>query len=72
MELSSTFITTCFNDPGVISLIPVKFAATLQNASLSGNPVLLKVDYSTGHYGGENTSDYFRNLSDIYSFIMCQ
>ena len=68
----ATLITTGFNDPRVISWIPGKFAAKMQNVSSSGNPVLLKVDYSTGHFGGETMSDYFKNLSDIYSFIMWQ
>jgi len=68
----ATLITTGFNDPRVISWIPGKFAAKMQSINSSGNPVLLKVDYSTGHFGGETMSDYFKNLSDIYSFIMWQ
>ncbi|MBK8554064.1 MAG: S9 family peptidase [Ignavibacteria bacterium] len=68
----ATLITTGFNDPRVISWIPAKFAAKLQNENGSGNPVLLKVDYSTGHFGGETMTDYFKNVSDIYSFIMWQ
>ncbi|HMS34837.1 MAG TPA: prolyl oligopeptidase family serine peptidase [Ignavibacteria bacterium] len=72
VKYPATLITTGFNDPRVISWIPGKFAAKMQNISSSDNPVLLKVDYSTGHFGGETMSDYFKNLSDIYSFIMWQ
>lgn len=72
VKYPATLVTTGFNDPRVISWIPGKFAAKMQNVSSSGNPVLLKVDYSTGHFGGETMSDYFKNLSDIYSFIMWQ
>jgi prolyl oligopeptidase len=68
----AALVTTGFNDPRVISWIPAKFAAKLQNESGSGNPVLLHVDYSTGHFGGETMTEYFKNLSDIYSFIMWQ
>lgn len=68
----AALITTGFNDPRVISWIPAKFAAKMQKVSTSGNPVLLHVDYSTGHFGGETMTDYFKNLSDIYSFIMWQ
>lgn len=68
----ATLITTGFNDPRVISWIPAKFAAKMQNVNTSENPVLLHVDYSTGHFGGETMSDYFKNLSDTYSFILWQ
>lgn len=68
----ATLVTTGFNDPRVISWIPAKFAAKLQNENGSSNPVLLQVDYSTGHFGGETMTDYFKNISDIYSFIMWQ
>jgi prolyl oligopeptidase len=68
----ATLITTGFNDPRVISWVPAKFAAKMQNVNSSANPVLLHVDYSTGHFGGETMSDRFKNLADIYSFIMWQ
>ena len=72
VKYPATLITTGFNDPRVISWIPGKFAAKMQKLSTSENPVLLHVDYSTGHFGGETMSDYFKNLSDIYSFILWQ
>jgi prolyl oligopeptidase len=72
VKYPATLITTGFNDPRVISWIPGKFAGKMQSLSTSENPVLLHVDYSTGHFGGETMSDYFKNLSDIYSFILWQ
>ena len=68
----STLITTGFNDPRVISWIPGKFAAKMQEVNSSDNPVLIKVDYTTGHFGGESMSSYFRNTSEIFSFILWQ
>lgn len=68
----ATLITTGFNDPRVISWNPAKFAAKMQNVNSSSNPILLKVDYSTGHFGGETMTDKFKNYSDIYSFILWQ
>jgi prolyl oligopeptidase len=65
-------ITTGFNDPRVISWVPAKFAAKMQSFNGSANPVLLKVDYKTGHFGGEITSERFRNTADIYSFVLWQ
>lgn len=68
----ATLITTGYNDPRVISWIPGKFAAKLQNYNKSEFPVLLKVDFTTGHFGGEKMSDYFKNIADIYSFVLWQ
>jgi prolyl oligopeptidase len=68
----ATLITTGYNDPRVISWIPGKFAARLQEYNASDNPVLLDVDYSTGHFGGETMTDYFKTLAGMYSFIMWQ
>ncbi|HET9824195.1 MAG TPA: prolyl oligopeptidase family serine peptidase, partial [Chitinophagaceae bacterium] len=38
------------NDPRVIAWQPGKFAAALQNATSSGKPVLLDVNYDNGHF----------------------
>lgn len=68
----ATLITTGFNDPRVISWVPAKFAAKMQFANTSDNPILLHVDFSTGHFGGETMSSRFKNISDVYSFILWQ
>ncbi len=39
-----------WNDPRVIAWEPGKFAAALQNATTSGKPVLMKVNYDNGHF----------------------
>ncbi len=39
-----------WNDPRVNAWQPGKFAVALQNASASGKPVLMKVNYDNGHF----------------------
>jgi prolyl oligopeptidase len=68
----ANYITTGFNDPRVISWVPAKYAAKLQKLDCSGNPMLLKVDYNTGHGGGETVTEMFNNLADMYAFILWQ
>jgi len=60
-----------FNDPRVIVWQPAKFAAALQNASGSGKPVLLQVNYDNGHFT-EDKKVTFRNFANMYSFCLWQ
>ena len=60
-----------WNDPRVIAWEPGKFAAALQNASTSGKPVLMKVNYDNGHFT-EDKSVTFANFADQFAFAMWQ
>lgn len=60
-----------FNDPRVIVWQPAKFAAALQNATGSGKPVLLQVNYDSGHFT-EDKSVAFRNFANMFSFCLWQ
>lgn len=60
-----------WNDPRVIAWQPGKFAAALQNASSSGKPVLMKVNYDDGHFT-EDKSVTFANFADQFAFVMWQ
>ena len=60
-----------WNDPRVIAWEPGKFAAALQNASSSGKPVLMKVNYENGHFT-EDKSVTYANFADQYAFAMWQ
>jgi prolyl oligopeptidase len=59
------------NDPRVIVWQPGKFAAALQNASASGKPVLMQVNYDNGHFT-EEKSVTFRNFANMYAFALWQ
>lgn len=60
-----------WNDPRVIAWQPGKFAAAMQNASTSGKPVLMKVNYDNGHFTEDKTVT-FANFADQYAFAMWQ
>jgi prolyl oligopeptidase len=60
-----------WNDPRVIAWEPGKFAAALQNATISGRPVLMKVNYDNGHFTYDRNVTY-ANFADQYAFTMWQ
>ncbi|AZA82027.1 prolyl oligopeptidase [Chryseobacterium lactis] len=68
----ATFITGGINDPRVFVWEPVKFAAKLQAANASKNPVLLQVDYEGGHGMNTTAAHAHSNLSDIFAFAFWQ
>lgn len=59
------------NDPRVIVWEPGKFAAALQNATTSGRPVLMLVNYDNGHFTEDKTVT-FRNFANQYAFALWQ
>jgi len=60
-----------WNDPRVVAWQPGKFAATLQNTSTSGKPVLMKVNYDDGHFT-EDKSVTWANFADQFAFALWQ
>ena len=68
----ATLITAGMNDPRVIAWQPAKFAARLQAANSSENPILFRVDYESGHGQGDSKSKSFEKLADRFSFALWQ
>jgi prolyl oligopeptidase len=61
------------NDPRVAPWIVAKFAARLQAATSSGNPVLLRVDYDAGHgMLGSSRAQAQQLITDEYAFLFWQ
>jgi prolyl oligopeptidase len=60
-----------WNDPRVAPWEPGKFAAALQNASTSGKPVLMKVNYDNGHFTEEKIVT-FKNFAAQFAFLLWQ
>jgi prolyl oligopeptidase len=60
-----------WNDPRVAVWQPGKFVAAVQNASTSGKPVLLKVNYDNGHFTEEKTVT-FKNFAAQDAFLLWQ
>jgi prolyl oligopeptidase len=60
-----------YNDPRVEAWVIGKMAARLQAASSSGKPVLLRVDFDSGHFRG-NSDQANELLADELSFLLWQ
>jgi prolyl oligopeptidase len=67
----AVLLETGVNDPRVDAWHMAKMAARLQAASTSGRPVLLRVDFDTGHFGG-TTEQTERLVADEWSFLLWQ
>lgn len=60
-----------WNDYRVVAWQPAKFAAALQNASSSGKPVLMDVNYDNGHFTEDKEVTYHDYANQI-AFVMWQ
>ncbi|HLX25389.1 MAG TPA: prolyl oligopeptidase family serine peptidase, partial [Candidatus Cybelea sp.] len=66
-------LVTGFNDPRVPSWELAKFTARLQQASSSGRPILLRVDYDAGHgFLASSRTQSEQLLTDQYAFLLWQ
>jgi prolyl oligopeptidase len=68
----AVLVTTGINDRRVSPWQAAKLAARLQAATASGRPVLLRVDWGTGHGTGTTTGDQEEMLADAFSFLLWQ
>jgi prolyl oligopeptidase len=69
----AVMLVTGYNDPRVSSWELAKFAARLQQASSSGRPILLRVDYDAGHgFLASSRQQTEQLLTDEYSFLLWQ
>ena len=66
IEYPAFICVTGWNDPRVSSWQSGKFVAAMQAASISNKPILLKVNYDSGHFG--SLEDY----ADFWSFALWQ
>ena len=60
------------NDPRVEVWNSTKAAARLKAASSSGKPVLLRLDYDSGHGVGSTKSQTFDERADTFAFLLWQ
>ncbi len=71
----AVLLTTGANDPRVEPWNSLKFAARLQAATLSSEkekPVLLRLDFGSGHSSAISRSSANEELADIYAFLFWQ
>jgi len=60
-----------WNDPRVPAWQTGKFVAALRASSASGKPVLMKVNYDSGHFA-EDKLVTFKNFAGQYAFLLWQ
>ena len=65
----ATLVTTADHDDRVVPAHSFKYAATLQKAASTDNPVLIRIDTKSGH-GASNVTKQIEATADIYAFIM--
>jgi prolyl oligopeptidase len=65
----ATLVITGDHDTRVMPMHSFKFVATLQAAQAGPAPVLLAVDLSSGHGGGETITQAIEQNADIYAFL---
>ncbi len=69
----AVMLTTGINDPRVDPWQAAKMAATLQDATASGKPILLRVDYEGGHGGiGAGRAQGVAIGADEFAFLLWQ
>jgi prolyl oligopeptidase len=65
-------LTHGINDPRVAPWQSAKTAARFQEATTSGKPVLLRIDYHAGHGMGSTRRQQQEELADVWSFFLWQ
>jgi prolyl oligopeptidase len=61
-----------YNDPRVDVWMSAKTAARFQAATISDKPILLDIDYQSGHGIGNTRDQAIRRTSDILAFMLWQ
>ena len=72
LNLPTTMVIAGENDTRVDPLHAKKFVAALQNNPGQINPILLYMDYDSGHGSGKSTEQTIKDLEIQYGFIMNQ
>jgi prolyl oligopeptidase len=66
-----TLIITSENDDRVPPIHSYKFAAKIQNREAQKNPIFLKTQLNSGHYGKvSNYNEYLDEKSEFYNFLL--
>jgi prolyl oligopeptidase len=72
VKYPAVLLTHGVNDPRVEVWESTKLAARLQQATASGKPVLLRLDYDSGHGVGTTKTQRNAERADILSFLLWQ
>lgn len=66
----STMITTADHDDRVVPAHSFKFAAQLQKVQQATDPILIRIDKSSGHGAGKPVAKQIEEATDILSFML--
>ena len=72
VNMPTMLVTAGANDSRVDALHAKKFVAIAQNNPGQVNPVILHIDYNSGHGSGQSTAQRIDNWTFIFEFIMNQ
>ena len=72
INLPAMMVTTGANESRVDPMNAKKFVAALQNNESQINPILLFVDYNSGHGSGQSAKQRIENMTYSLEFIMNQ
>ena len=72
VEYPAVLLSHGMNDPRVEPWNSAKMTARLQAATGSDNPILFRVDYSSGHGIGSTRQQYLEELADEWAFLLWQ
>ncbi len=70
VNLPTMLVTAGANDSRVDPMNAKKFVAALQNNPGQINPIILHMDYNSGHGSGQSTEQLIDNWNFIFQFIM--
>lgn len=68
----ATMVMTADHDDRVVPAHSFKFAAALQNANRSRNPILIRIDSNAGHGAGKSTEMIINEYADFLTFLFSQ
>jgi prolyl oligopeptidase len=72
VKYPAVILTHGINDPRVEPWMSAKTTARLQAATVSGRPILYRVDYHAGHGIGSTRDQKQNEQADIWSFLLWQ
>ena len=72
VNVPTMLVATGANDSRVDPLHAKKFVAALQNNPAQVNPIILHIDYESGHGSGQSTEQSIKNWTFTFEFIMNQ
>ena len=63
-------ITTADHDDRVVPAHSFKFAAQLQQVQQANDPILIRIDKSSGHGAGKPVAKQIEEATDLLSFML--